>query len=161
MRKYEDSFNRTVLRSPVDGTVKALYVFTVGGVVRAGDTVADVVPGEDRLVVEAKLPVQDVGYVHPGQSATVKLASADANRFGNLIGQVVHVSPDALETTDGIPYYRVRIETGRDYFERRSLRYRLVPGVQVLCSIHTGERSVLEYLTDPFLGSMGTALRER
>ncbi len=161
LRKFEDSFNRTVLRSPVDGVVRSLYVFTVGGVVRPGDTVADVVPGEDRLVIEAKLPVQDVGYVHPGQMATVKLASADANRFGNLTGEVVHVSPDALETADGIPYYRVRIETGQDYFERRSLRYRLVPGVQVFTSIHTGDRSVLEYLADPFMGSMGTALRER
>lgn len=161
LAKFEDTLERTVLRSPVAGLVKSLYVFTVGGVVSPGGTVADVVPEGDRLVVEAKLPVQDVGYVHAGQTATVRLASADAMRFGDLEGKVVHVSPDALEGEDGLAYYRVRIETKRDYFERKKLRYRLVPGVQVLCNIRTGERSVLEYLLDPFLGSFRTALRER
>ncbi len=111
--------------------------------------------------LESQLPVQDVGYVHPGQMATVKLASADAVRFGSLEGEVTLVSPDAAEADDGTPYYKVRIETERDYFEHRSARYRLVPGVAVLCSIRTGSRSVLEYILDPFLGGVQSALRER
>ncbi|MFQ5763890.1 MAG: HlyD family type I secretion periplasmic adaptor subunit, partial [Rhodospirillales bacterium] len=81
--------------------------------------------------------------------------------FGNLEGTVVSVSPDAIETAGGVPFYKVRITTKRDFFERHGVRYRLVPGVQVMCSIRTGQRSVLAYLTDPFLGSMQTALRER
>ena len=161
MSKFEDSLKRTVLRSPVDGVVNTLYVTTVGGVVAPGDTVVDLVPGGDRLVVEAQLPVQDVGYVHPGQTATVQLASADAVRFGNLDGEVVLVSPDTKETADGIPYYKVRIEIERDYFERRSARYRLVPGVAVMCNILTGTRSVMEYILNPFIGGAQSALRER
>ena len=159
--KFTDSLQRRVLRSPVDGVVKTLYVFTVGGVVQPGATVIDVVPGADRLVIEAKLSTQDVGYVHPGQRATVRLASTDAARFGNLEGTVVQVSPDTIETTEGIPYYKVRIATERVYFETKDERYRLVPGVQVMCNILTGQRSVLQYLTDPFLGSFQQAFRER
>jgi len=161
LRKYEDSLKRTVLRSPVDGVVKTLYVATLGGVVAPGGTVADVVPEGDRLIVEAKLATQEIGYVHAGQEAVVTLASSDAVRFGQLKGEVILVSPDTIQGADRIPYYKVRIATERDYFERAGARYRLVPGVQVLCSIQTGTRSVLAYLADPFIRSMSTALRER
>jgi len=159
--KFRDSLQRTVLRAPVDGVVKTLYVTTIGGVVKAGGTLLDIVPGGDRLVIEARLPTQDIGYVHPGQPTTVKLASADAIRFGNLDGKVVQVSPDTLQTAQGASFYKVRIETERDFFEQRNLRYQLVPGVQVVCNILTGQRSVLEYLLDPFLAASRTALRER
>ncbi|MAF94717.1 MAG: secretion protein HylD [Rhodospirillaceae bacterium] len=161
LRKYEDSLKRTVLRSPVDGVVKTLYVVTIGGVVAPGATVADVVPAGDRLIIEARLPTQDIGYVHPGQTALVMLASADAIRFGNIEGKVVHVSPDAIDSAGGAPFYKVRIAMEKDFFERRGVKYRLVPGVLVMSSIRTGQRSVLAYLTDPFRGSFQTALRER
>lgn len=160
-RKFEDTLDRTVLRAPVAGLVKTLYVATVGGVVKPGGAVVDLVPEGDRLVVEAKLPVQDVGYVHPGQTAIVRLASADAVRLGDLEGKVVHVSPDAFQEEKGSAYYRVRIETDKDYFERKQLRYRLVPGVQVQCNIRIGDRTVLEYILEPFQASFYMALRER
>jgi adhesin transport system membrane fusion protein len=159
--KFQDSLQRTVLRAPVDGVIKTLYVTTIGGVVKAGGTVLDIVPGGDKLVIEARLPTQDIGYVHPGQTATVKLASADAIRFGNLEGRVVQVSPDTLQTAQGASFYKVRVETERDFFAQRTLRYQLVPGVQVVVNILTGQRTVLEYLLDPFLAASRTALRER
>lgn len=161
LRKYEDSLKRTVLRSPVDGVVKTLYVVTIGGVVGPGATVAVVVPAGDRLIIEAKLPIQDIGYVRPGQTALVMLASSDAVRFGNLKGKVIQVSPDTIDNDQGAPYYKILIATPRDYFERNGARYQLVPGVQVIASIRTGQRTVLDYLTDPFLRSFQTALRER
>jgi adhesin transport system membrane fusion protein len=161
MQRLADNLARTVLRSPVDGVVKTLYVTTLGGVVRPGDTVVDIVPAGDKLVIEAKLPAQDVGYVAPGQLAMVTLASGDAQRFGKLEGRVMSVSPDTLVTDDNVPYYKVRVETDQDYFERSSARYSLVPGVQVICSIQTGQRSVLEYILDPFLGAFRAAMQER
>jgi len=161
MRKFEDSLRRTVLRSPVDGVIKTLHVVTVGGVVSPGETIVDVVPGGDNLIIEAKLPPQDIGYVHEGQTALVTLASADANRFGNIKGKVVQVSPDTIEASDGQVFYKVRIATEKDFFARNQLTYRLVPGVQVTTSIRTGERSVLAYVTDPLMNSARTAMRER
>jgi len=160
-QKFDDNLARTILRSPVDGVIKTLYITTVGGVLRAGQTVIDVVPIDDRLVVEAKLQTQDIGYVKAGQSALIKLTSSDALRFGGMDGTVTNVSPDTLVPEQGAPYYKVRIETVNDRFQRGSLQYRLFPGMQVIASIRTGDRTVIEYLTDPFLNTMSGAMGER
>ncbi len=161
IKKFEDSLDRTVVRSPVDGVVKTLHVVTVGGVVRPGDPVVDVVPVGDKLIVEGKLPTQDIGYVSPGQPATVKLASSDAIRFGKLDGHVVEVSPDTLISPEGVPFYRVRIEIDQSYFQNGDLRYELFPGMQVVASIQTGERTVLEYILDPIRNRLSNAFQER
>ncbi|MFC1672630.1 HlyD family type I secretion periplasmic adaptor subunit [Pseudomonadota bacterium] len=160
-RKFQDSFKRAVLVSPVDGVVMTLHVVTRGGVIRPGGKVADIVPVGDALVVEAKLPPQDVGYVHVGQPARVRLASSDGARFDALDGKVVQVSPDTVETKDGVPYYKVRIETNSAFFESQGERYQMVPGVQVMCSIVTGSRTVMEYIASPLMGRLDTALQER
>ncbi len=161
MRRFEDSLKRTVIRSPVDGLIKKLHFVTVGGVVQAGDTIVDIVPSSDRLVVEAHLPISDIGYVQVGQRAVVRLASRDAARFGKLEGSVQHVSPDTFTTPDGRTYYSVRIITEGDSFRHGDFEYKLIPGMIVLASIHTGTRTVLEYLLDPFVGSLGQAMQER
>jgi adhesin transport system membrane fusion protein len=82
-------------------------------------------------------------------------------RFDTLIGEVVAVSSDTLTDADGRPFYRARIATKRDHFLRGAVRYDLFPGMEVSTSIHTGERTVMEYLLDPFLNARGEALRER
>jgi membrane fusion protein, adhesin transport system len=161
LKKYQDSLRRTVLRSPVDGIIKTLYVATLGGVIKAGDNVVDIVPGEDRLVIEAKLPTQDIGYIEIGQEVDVKLASADAARFGSLVGEVTQISPDSLVSDDGVPYYKVRVETDKSFFERGDQRYQLFPGMQVMANIKTGGRTVFQYLFDPMMRGMGDALQER
>jgi len=160
-QKFDDNLARTILRSPVDGVIKTLHVTTVGGVLKPGQTVVDVVPVDDRLIIEARLPTQDIGYVQAGQAVLVKLTSADAMRFGGLNGIVTTVSPDTLVAEDGQPYYKVRIETGSDRFQHGALQYRLFPGMQVIANIHTGERTVLEYLANPFLNHMSGAMGER
>ncbi len=161
MLKFSDNLSRTVIRSPVVGVVKALYIFTRGGVVQPGMTIMDIVPEADRLIVEAHLPTSDIGFVQPGQRAIVKLASQDARRFGKIEGQVVHVSPDAFATQQGAAFYTVRIETDKDYFEQDNLQYKLYPGVAVVASIHTGRRTVWQYLLDPFLNTLEASFQER
>jgi len=161
VKKFEDSLARTTVRSPVDGIVKTLHVVTVGGVIRPGDPIAELVPGGDKLIIEAKLPTSDIGYVAPGQHAVVKLASADAARFQGLDGTVVSISPDTLMTPDGMPFYRVRIVTDKGYFERGAQRYNLFPGMQMAVSIITGDRTVLEYVLGPTWSSLSDANRER
>ena len=161
LSKFEDNLDRKILRSPVDGVVKTLHVVTIGGVVRAGDPVIDIVPEGDRLIIEAKLKPQDIGYVRAKQPARITLASSDSMRFDNLDGTVLRVSPDTIIGADGQPYYKVRIETVRNHFRRGNNRYDLFPGMQVMAGIHTGQRTVLEYLLDPFLNAGETAFRER
>jgi adhesin transport system membrane fusion protein len=162
LKKFQDSLERTVLRAPVAGLVKSIHVSTIGGVVKPGDTVIDIVPGEDKLIVEAQLPTQDIGYVQVGQEAILKLNSPSLQRFGHVIGKVIQISPDKLiREEDGQPYYKVRIEPERSYFLREDQRYDVFPGTQIMASIRTGKRTVVEYLLDPFLGSFKEALRER
>jgi adhesin transport system membrane fusion protein len=161
MGKFKDSFERTTIRSPIEGVVKTVYINTIGGVVKPGEPVVDLVPENDRLIVEAKLQIHDIGYVAEGQPAMVRLASADGNRFGGLEGRVISVAPDALLTPDGQPFYKVRIETDSSFFQNKHLRYNLFPGVRVVANIHTGERTVLEYLFDPYLTRLSDAMRER
>ncbi len=161
LAKFEDSLERTVLRSPESGIIKTLHVATVGGVVRPGATVADVVPEGDRLVIEARLPVSEIGHVAAGQRVAVRLETFDSIRFGAIDGVVARISPDAIKQADEPPYYAVSIETEETAFRSNAGVYRLVPGVRVICSVITGERSVLEYVLDPILGSAMTAMRER
>ncbi len=157
--KHTDMQRRAVLRAPVDGVVKILHIATRGGVVQPGQTVVEVVPSGDSLVIEAKLPVQEVGYVKPGQRASVRLASTDSARFGRLEGEVAHISPDSIVTEEGA-FYKVRVETGADRFRQDKNEYRLVPGVRVDVAIVTGQRTVLEYLLAPFMAGSDRALQE-
>ena len=157
--KHTDMQRRAVLRAPVDGVVKVLHVATRGGVVQPGQTVTEIVPSGDLLVIEAKLPVQEIGYVKLGQPASVRLTSADSARFGRLEGEVAHVSPDSIVTEKGA-FYKVRVETEADRFRQDGNEYRLVPGVQVDVAIVTGQRTVLEYLLAPFMSGSGRGLQE-
>ena len=161
IRKFQDSLARTTLRAPLDGIVKTVHVSTLSGVVKAGDTVVELVPLDDTLIVEVELPTQDIGYVALGQEVSIKLNSPDLSRFGAIDGKVIDVSPDTLVRADGVPYYRVRIETDQDRFERGSEVFHLYPGAQVVASIKTGARTVVEYILAPLLSSMGDAMRER
>ncbi|RED54176.1 HlyD family type I secretion periplasmic adaptor subunit [Aestuariispira insulae] len=161
LQKFQASQQRTVLRSPVDGIVKTLYRVTVGGVLKPGDPLADIVPAGDRLVIEAALPTGDIGYVRTGQAAKVRLASGDAMRFAALNGTVTTISPDTWITEAGQPFYKVRIQTDADHFRRDEITYRLYPGMTVNVGIQTGTRTVMDYLLEPFLGVGGQAFRER
>ncbi|PHS78767.1 MAG: secretion protein HylD [Rhodospirillaceae bacterium] len=159
--KFEDSVSRTVVRATVDGTVKTLHVVTEGGVIRAGDPVVDLVPEGDRLVIEAQLPTGDIGYVKVGQHVSVKLATADAAHFKDIVGKVKSISPDTLMTPEGMPYYKVRIDAEKDYFDGGTIQYQLYPGMRVVANITTGKRSVFGYIFGPVFASFGSALQER
>ncbi|HBI15858.1 MAG TPA: HlyD family type I secretion periplasmic adaptor subunit [Desulfobulbaceae bacterium] len=161
IRKYDDSLQRGVIRSPVNGIIKTLHIVTEGGVVTPGMTIMDIVPAGDRLVIEAHLPISDIGFVGKGQRAVIQIASPDARRFGKLEGTVTHVSPDAFTTDEGKMYYTVRIDTDQDRFAKNNHEYRLYPGVLVQVFIHIGQRSVLAYLLDPFLVTLDNSLQER
>ena len=158
--KVQDSLSRTVLRAPVDGIVKAIYVSTEGGVVKPASTVLEIVPTADKLVVEARLAISDVGYVRIGNTAQLLLASPDAQQFDKLIGKVTHVGADTVVNEDGIAYYKIRIETEQSYFKRGEQRYDLFPGMRIQSNIQTGTRTVLEYILSPFITSANNALHE-
>ena len=129
--------------------------------VSPGGPIVDLIPAEESLVIEARLLPYDIGYVSVGHKGNIRLKSSDAIRFGNIAVKVVHISPDTFPVPDGSAYYKVILEPETDHFQSKSGRYNLVPGVEVVSSIHTGDRSVLEYIFEPFLTSVNNALQER
>lgn len=161
LRRLADSLNRTVIRSPVEGVVKTLHVTTLGGVLGPGQSVAEIVPFEDRLIIEAKLSITDIGYVKVRQSAAVRLMGRESSVYGKIDGSVIHVAPDSTDAQDGRVYYLVRVETLQDHFDSGDAIYQLFPGMAVMVHIHTGERTVLQYLSEPFVARFTGALQER
>ena len=161
IEKYADNLRRTVIRSPVNGIIRSLKVSTRGAVVQPGETILDIVPSNDRLIIEAHLPIGDIGYIHPGQPARIKLASSDSRKFGDIDGTVMNISPDTVTTERGRTYYPVRVAAEKPYFESKGLKYNLYPGMIVMVYVQTGTRSVLEYLLDPFLNTLSLSMQER
>lgn len=161
LQKDEDNLRHMVLKAPVDGTIKSLFVTTLGGVVPPGGALLDIVPSDDRLIIEAKLSTEDIGYVHTGQQAKIRLTSSDASRFGHIDGEVVNISPDTITTKEGTSYYKIKISVAQSYFKHNAERYDLYSGMLVQCNIITGQRTVMDYLVEPFLSKLNTPLSER
>ena len=163
MKALKDNLDRTVITAPVDGVIKNLFFVTIGGVIRPGEAILDIVPTKDNLIVEARLQESDIGFVKPGQSAVVKLSSADAVNFGQIEGIVQRISPDTEqdENDNRIVFYNIFVELDQNYFESKEKTYYLVPGVKVTASIQIGERTLANYLLSPFIGSLGQSFQER
>lgn len=160
LRKFSDSRERQVVRSPIEGVVMTLHVVTEGGVIQPGGTLMTLVPADEPLVIETRLPVGDIGMVSPGQPARIQLVSSIARGFQPIDGEVLEISPDSVLDEQKVPYYRVRIKPMQDAFEHRSVRYPLLPGVPVSVAILTGERTLFNYLAGPLTDGMNRAFSE-
>jgi HlyD family type I secretion membrane fusion protein len=156
-----DTLRRTELRAPYSGYVVGLTVFSVGGVVKAGETLMDIVPHLGGLIVEATITVDDVKDVHPGMPAEVRLTAYKQRSVPTVAGKVVQVSADRLtDTRTGEGYYLAQIKV--DEHELASMKdIRLAPGMPALVMIPTGERTALDYLLRPVLDSFKKAFREK
>jgi membrane fusion protein, adhesin transport system len=162
-RGRTDTLARTTLTSPVRGVVKEISQTTLGGVVPPNGRLMEIVPLDERLQVEVQISPRDIAYIHPGQAATVKISAYDASIYGGLQGRVAQISPDTIqdEVRRDQYYYRVYIHTERDYLEGPlGKRLPIVPGMVATVDIHTGSKTVLDYLVKP-LNKAGEAMRER
>ena len=157
----ESQAGRTLITSPIVGVVKNLRYHTVGGVVRPGDALMEVVPTDDVLVIETYLDPTDRGYVRVGQTAMVKFSTYDFIRYGGLEGEVVQVAPDTNTREDGPAYYKVIIATSQSFAAPDGSPLPLAAGMEASVDIHTGKRTVLEYLIRPVLKLKSEGFRER
>ncbi len=160
MTQASDQQRRATIVSPTDGIVKNLRQNTIGGVVRPGEEIMQIVPAHDRLEIEAKLLPADRGYVKVGQAAEVKVTAYDYTRYGGLDGVVTQVAPDTSVGQDNQPYYRVIVETAKSSLGAGN-DLPITPGMLAMVDIHTGQRSVLRYLVTPVLKLRAEAFRER
>lgn len=161
IKKYSDSLNRTILKSPVSGVIKYISVNSKGAIVAPGVTVVEIVPEDDKLIIEAKLPLSEIGYVKVGLATKIRLNSSEGSRFKPIIGKVVFVGADRISTNDEEGYYLVKIETDQNSFTKGKEIYNLYSGVPVAVGIITGKRSFLDYFLSPFLNNITFSLSER
>jgi adhesin transport system membrane fusion protein len=156
-----DKVSRTEVRAPVRGTVKQLFVNTVGGVVQPGEPLIEIVPLEDNLLVEARIRPADIAFLHPGQPAMVKVTAYDFAIYGGLDGVVEDISADTITDERGESFYRVRVRTDDNALHNADELLPIIPGMTTQVDILTGEKTVLDYLLKPILRAWNRALRER
>lgn len=152
------------LLSPTEGKINNINVTTIGGVVKPGETIMQILPTSSDLVIDAKVSPADIAYVQEGQDATVKLDAYDYSIFGAMNGTVNYISPDTLieQTPNGEePYYRVLIVITGAEFEGRKDKIVIKPGMTASVDIKAMERTVLSYLTKPITKTLSEGLGER
>jgi hemolysin D len=171
-----------MLTAPVEGVVQQLAVHTIGGVVTPGQALLAVVPLDSQLEIEAMVSNRDIGFVHAGQAAEVKVDTFNFTRYGLLHGEVISVSPDAItrdrsqngpsdktpstEATSGEPRgqdmnYAARVSLDRRQMQVDDKLINLSPGMAVTVEIKTGSRRIISYLLSPFAQYKQEMFRER
>ena len=156
-----DRMTRTVIRSPTDGIVNQVHVTTIGEVVKPGDTIIEVVPLADELTVQAFIRPSDIGFIHVGQKALVKVSAYDYSIYGGLDATVQTIGADAVKDKKDESFYEVKLRTKKAYLQSRDKKLLLIPGMTVTVSILTGEKTVLSYIFKPFIKAKQSALQER
>ena len=139
IQKYSDSLDRTILKSPVSGTVKLVSVNSKGAIVAPGVTVVEIVPENEKLIIEAKLPLSEIGYVKKNLEAKIRLNTPEGSRFRSIKGNVVFVGADRISSKDEEGFYLVKVETSENSFARKNEEYKLLSGVPVMVGIITGK----------------------
>ncbi len=152
---------RAEIKSPIEGIVKNMRYNTLGGIVSPGEPIMEIVPTGGNLVIDAKLSPLDRGYVKLGQPAVVKISSYDFVRYGSLDGNVILVAADTSQDEEMGPYYRVVVQTEKSYLGEQVGSLPIMPGMEATVDIHTGQKSVMDYLVKPVLKLREEAFRER
>ncbi|QLG89638.1 HlyD family type I secretion periplasmic adaptor subunit [Chitinibacter bivalviorum] len=156
-----DRFDRTTIRAPLDGIVKLIKVNTVGGVLQPGMDVMEIVPLEDNLLIEAKIRPMDIGFLRPGQHATVKLTAYDYSIYGGLDANVETITADSITNEKNESFYLVRVRTQSNHLGATKKNLTIIPGMLSTVHIRTGKKTVLQYLLKPIIKAKDDALRER
>ncbi|KTD35644.1 secretion system protein D [Legionella moravica] len=160
----KDRLTRTTVRSPVYGIIKQIKTTTIGGVVQPGSDIIEVVPLDDTLLIEAKIRPSDIGFIHPGQKAMVKITAYDFSIYGGLEGEVEQISADTIideNDKKNESYYVIRVRTYKNHLGTNQKPLPIIPGMMATVDILTGQKSVLQYLLKPIIKAKQSALRER
>ena len=157
----KDQVTRTVVRSPMKGIVQELFIHTIGGVVRPGADIIEIVPSDQTLLVEVKIKPSDIAFIYIGQKSKVKFSAYDFSIYGGLSGEVVYVSPDTIKEEKDKVFYTIRIKTDKNFLERNGKHLRIIPGMTVDVDIMTGKKSVLDYILKPILKTKQYTFTER
>ncbi|MCC6597993.1 MAG: HlyD family type I secretion periplasmic adaptor subunit [Alphaproteobacteria bacterium] len=160
VEKLKHRVARLDVRAPTDGLVKGLAVNTIGAVIQPGQTLMEIVPMDEKLVVQIKIPPQHIGHLKPGQDVQVKFSSFDFSRYGFIRGKLQQISATTFSGANGERYYEGRIDLEKDYVGEDQGNI-ILPGMVVMADIITGRKTILDYLLKPIRNSVKTAFTER
>jgi len=158
----QDKVEKALITSPVVGTIKTIHINTLGGVIKPGQALIEIVPTQDKLLIEAKIKPQDIAFLRPGLPAIVKVTAYDFAKYGGLQGTVEHISADTTQDKDGNSFYIIRVRTESSYIIKKDdTKLPIIPGMMTSVDVITGKRTVLEYILNPVLRAKQTAFREQ
>ncbi|UTJ06927.1 HlyD family type I secretion periplasmic adaptor subunit [Arcobacter roscoffensis] len=159
-----DKIEKTVIKSNVNGTVKEIYMNTIGGVVKSGVTLMDIIPDSKNLLVEAKIDPKDIAFINPSQDVMIKLTAYDYSIYGGLDGKIVEISADSIvdkDSKDGKSYYKVILETDKNYLEKDGEKHPIIPGMIARVDIVTGKKTIMDFILKPILKVKENSLSEK
>jgi adhesin transport system membrane fusion protein len=157
----DDQVERTMVKSPVEGIVQKLFVHTVGGVIKPGDDLVEIVPTNKKLYLEIKIKPSDIAFIHPGAEAKIKISAYDYAIHGGLIGKVVSISPDTITDKKDNTFYLIHVETEKNYLGTQEHPLNIIPGMTASVDIVTGKKTVMQYILKPILKSKQYVFSER
>jgi membrane fusion protein, adhesin transport system len=156
----KDMVSRTEIVSPVNGVVNTIHFATIGGVIRPGEPIIEIVPGEDNLEVEAWISPADIAFLRPGLPGRVGVTAFDARIYGYMDAVLTDISADTFTHENGLSYYRIRLDT-KTTLSKQGEKLTIIPGMTTSVDIMTGKKTILDYLLNPILLIKEQAFRER
>ena len=149
------------VKAPVTGTISAVHFSTIGGVVDAGAVLAEIVPHDGEVTVEARILTQDVADIFVGQKVRVSLSAYDVARYGTVEGYVEKIASNSTQPENQPPYYQTMIKIPDPVFAQSGLRPDVVPGMPVVIDVLGGKRTVLSYILSPIQRAQTIVFREK
>ncbi len=157
----KNQVEQTQLTASMAGTIKSIALPSIGGVIRPGDTILEIVPLDDKLLVETRVQPKDVGRLKAGQEAIVKFSAYDFVIHGGLKGRLAYISPDAITDDKGQSYFIAHVAAPSGLWQQGLWADKpLIPGMQAQVDILSGEKTILQYWLKPLLRAKGNAMRE-
>ena len=159
--RIHNRLSRLAIVAPVDGVVQDMQVNTLNSVIEPGKVIMELVPINDELVAETRVKPEDIGHIVPGQPVDVNVSSFETQRFGSIDGRLKSVSATTYLDENYQPYYKAEVLLAKNYVGNNASLYNLVPGMTVEAVIHTGEKTILEYILKPIYRGFSGAMKER
>lgn len=156
-----DQIDRTIVHSLVDGIVQKLFIHTIGGVIKPGEDLIEIVPSDNTLYAEVQIKPSDIAFIHPGAEAMVKFSAYDFAIHGGLKGEVTNISPDTITDEKGNTFYRIHIKTTKNHLGSDEHPLKIITGMTVNVDIVTGKKTVMQYILKPILKSKQYVFSER
>ena len=159
--RLQERIERTIITSPIDGIVQNLSISAGHAVIEPGQTIMQIIPIYEDLVVDAKVSPTDIGHVKVGDRADIRVDSYDTARFGLLEGKVSKISATTYLDETKQPYYKAKITLASTRLGNETSPLRLIPGMTVNATIQTGNKTLMAYLLRPVQRGLNSAFGER